>query len=296
MFHIALFASVSVLLITDASAKKSKKDKSDLMLLVDVQNRWKTFWNQAAMNVSVNKCKKNCPWKNLFDDEEDLRTETVEMVMSHPEYEASVAEFMALSHRGASPKEHGMKCQASRASTRDDYCICVQDVGVDWVLQCSLSKDKKNCHTFLNQMCGLVFHNEDKEEVIDDFEDLDDAEGRLNDAHKTSIGEVEKEDQVPSQTEDQLLRLQAALGNLDTERQELFEVHAESKKDNKSVRPFLANIDRRIKRQKDKILRDMEEIINRREKEIVKEKEEADRGEEEYQKRVQALMGEGIEM
>jgi hypothetical protein len=293
MFHIALSAFVSVLLVTDASAKKSKKDKSDIQLLVEVQNRWKTFWGKASTDVAVNRCKKNCPWQDLYNEEETLRTETVDLVMSHPEFEASVAEFMALSHRGSSPKEHGMKCQATRATTRDDYCICAQDVGVDWVLQCSLSKDKKNCHTFLHSMCGLVFHNDEQEEVIDDFEDLDDTEGRLREAHKTSIGEVQKEQ--PSKTEEQLLRLQDALGNLDKERQELFEVHAESKKGNRSVRPFLANIDRRIKRQKDKILRDMEEIINRREKEIVQEKDEADRGEEEYQKRLKALMDEGME-
>lgn len=293
MFHISLYASVSVLLITDASAKKSKKDKSDLTALVDVQNRWKTFWSNAATGVAVNKCKKNCPWRDLYKEEDKLRTETVDLVVAHPEYEASVAEYMALSHRGASPKEHGMKCSASKAINRDDYCICVQDLGVDWVLQCSLSKDKKNCHAFLRNMCGLVFHNAMQEEVIDDFEDLENTEDRLREAHKTGIGEVEQEQ--PSKTEEQLLRLQDALGNLDKERQELFEVHAESKKGNKSARPFLTNIDRRIKRQKDKILRDMEEIINRREKEIVGEKEEADRGEEEYQKRLKALMDEGVE-
>lgn len=292
MLHVALFASVSVLHLTGATAKKSKT-KSDLALLVDTQNRWKAFWNKAAVDVVVNNCKGECGWKDLAAEESHLRTETVELVMKQPQYEASLAEFLALSHRGSSPKEHGMTCHASAASTRDDYCICAQDTTpVDWEKHCSKSKDNAYCHSFLHNMCGIEFQNKEEQEDVDDFEDLEDVEERLH----RSGSEPQKE--KPSKTEEHLLRLQAALTNLDNEHKELYEVHAEnSRKGNgKSVRPLLSSLDRRIKRQKDKILRDMEELVNRREKELAKEVEETERGQEEYHKRLKALLAEDHEM
>lgn len=285
MFHILFIISLAALL--EGVAAKKKKGGSELTKLVDIQNKWKSFWNKAAVGVSVNNCKRDCGWKDLKEDESKLRTETVELVMQQPQFEASLAEFLALSHRGASPKDHGMQCQASQAANRDDYCVCVQEVG-NWDLNCGKSKDKVYCHSFLKNICALDIGTDDEGD-LDDFEDLEDTEERLRTGAKGGIGEVYKE--KPSQTEEHLLRLQAAMTNLDNERKQLYEVHAESlKKGNKSVRPLLSNIDQRIKRQKDKILRDMEELINRREKEVVKEKEEVERGEQDYQKRLKVLL------
>lgn len=292
MLHITLFVFMTVLRLSDANAKKSKT-KSDLMLLVDMQNRWKAFWSKATVNVSVKNCREDCGWQHLTEEESNLRTETVELVMKQPQYEAAMAEFLALSHHGANPKEYGMHCHASGASTRDDYCICVQETG-DWGMHCSSSKDKQHCRSFLSTMCGIGFQAEGEGEDLDDFEDLEDTEARLT----RGIGEVQEE--KSSETEEHLLRLQTALTNLDNERKELFEVHAEmkqtAKQSNRAVRPLLASIDQRIKRQKDKILRDMEELVNRRENEVKKEAAETQRGEEEYHKRLKALLEDEHEM
>jgi len=289
MFCVTFFASLSVLCLAAASGKKAKT-KSDLTVLVETQNRWKAFWNKASVDVAVNNCKRDCGWKELKEEESNLRSETVELVIRQPQFEASLAEFLALSSRGASPKEHGARCHAPEAKDRDDYCVCAHENGVpDWQTHCSKSNDKQNCQFFLHNMCGFEF-SEAQEEDLDDFEDLEDTEERLhNHGKKADIGEVQKE--ATSQTEEQLLRLQAAMANLDDERKQLYEVHAETTKGKeKSSRPLLSNLDQRIKRQKDKILRDMEAIINRREQEVIKEKQEADRGQEEYQKRLQRLL------
>jgi len=290
--HFGLFASVSLLLLTGVSAKK--KPKSDLTLLVEIQNRWKTFWNKAAVDVAVNNCKRNCGWKELKAEEGDLRTDTVDLVMRQPSFEASLAEFLALSPRGASPKDHGMHCHPSQAKDRDDYCVCAHENG-DWETDCGKSKDKHNCHAFLTSMCGMEFTLESDDEDLDDFEDLELTEERLRTGgKKLPIGEVQKEES--SQTEQHLLRLQNAMTNLDTERKQLYEVHAEYTKKGVSQRPLLSSIDQRIRRQKDKILRDMEEIIKRREKEVAKEQEAAALHQEKYQEKLKRLMEDDVQI
>lgn len=245
-------------LLIGANAKKAKK-KSDLVLLVEIQDGWKALWKNAAIDVAT-KCKANCDWAGFWNEEVRLRYESKDLIERAPQYKSTLGAMLQMTERGYNPAAHNTNCRPTHVHGRDDFCICARE-HQDWQTDCDYAKDTDKCQRFLKSVCSIDFSQD--EEAFELQEGVDIA-SRLEEkqASKNSAKDLEGQ----SQTVKELKRLQGIIDNLDKERNSLIEAHEENTKDMR-WKPMLAKLDQRIKSQKDKILRDMDALVEKREQE-----------------------------
>lgn len=259
--HGAIFVLGFVLLI-GAHAKKAKK-KSDLMLLVEIQDGWKSLWKTAAAEVST-QCKASCNWEKYWHEESRLREASLDLIAKAPQYKSTLGAMMQMSQRGYDPAAHNTNCRPSHAHGRDDFCICARE-HKDWQTDCDYAADTDKCQQFLGTVCGIKF----SQEVEEDFTLKEGVDLHERMEHKRQKREQEEDHEGMTKTKKELMRLQGILDSLDKERNDLIAAHAENTKDMRwKPNMLLANLDERIKKQKDKIMKDMDALVVQREQEI----------------------------
>jgi len=267
----AIFALVSVTLLTGADGasslikKKKEKKQSDMAVAAQIQDDWKTLWRRAANEVAT-KCKANCHWGLYYEIEIMLKQKSDELIQRAPHYKSTLRGNLQLSQRGLNPAAHNTNCRPSHVHGRDDFCICARE-HLDWQTDCDYATETNKCQSFLSTVCDIKFFQVDEDYALLEGADL---VGRLRKKlEKAQSNKKFSEEGDLSETTKEINRLQGILHNLEQERDNLMAAHAEHSP-NKKLTPMLVKLDQRIQDEKDRILEEMDDLIEKRQYDIIR--------------------------